>query len=192
MEENFKDIDNRYKFINLLDQIYERSREEFNNWCSRYSGLNDAASNNYNKKISYEFASFLAELKNEIKYHGLYILNPKDYENQQSLKKIKNDIVDIVYPQDHRCRNREEYEERNRNCRKLADSLEDFFILAYTLGKESQKLEYKSGETNEVFDETMKLCHDKLLKSYNEGSRALAFLLSAYVNHPELRDKINL
>lgn len=188
MGDSFDKVDDNYKIIRILEKIKEKSIKKYHEWIDECSGRNYAGRNDKIRNISYEFASFISGLESEINSYGTNHLCIGDYKNSESLRHLKNDIVDVIYPLNkERCRSREEYQNNLRKAGKLADMLEDFFMLAYSLGKGSQYLDNKKEtEMDETcFNEYMEDCRRKLEIAYNNGSRELMFMLQLAINSPE-------
>ena len=191
MEENkdtFDKVDNNYRIINILENIKEISIDKYHEWTDKCSGRKSGFENEHIRNISHEFASFVAGLETKIQQlYGLGFENEFNYKHKFSLKKLKNNIVDIIFPTNREaCRNREEYQNNMRKASKLADSLEDFFMLAYSLGKSSQISINEMCDMDETcFNEYMKNCDRRLQRAYDEGSRELIAMLNLAVSSPE-------
>ena len=136
----FNDVNNEYKIIDILENIKEESIKKYHEWTDECSGRKNGFVNDKIRNISHEFASFIAGLESKIQsLYGLGFNNEYDFKHRESLRKLKNNIVDIIYPNNREiCKNREEYQNNMRKASKLANSLEDFFLLAYSLGRGSK------------------------------------------------------
>ena len=187
-EDTFDKVNKDFKLIKILEEIKEESIKKYHEWTDQCSGKKDGFRNNKIRNISYEFASFIAGLESKIqKLYGLGFENEYNYKQRESLKYLKNDIVDIIFPNNREaCRNREEYQNNMRKASKLADSLEDFFMLAYSLGKGSQNLNDENFNMDETcFNEYIRNCSDRLHAAYEKGSRELIAMLQLAINSPE-------
>lgn len=184
----FNDVNNEYKIIDILENIKEESIKKYHEWTDECSGRKNGFVNDKIRNISHEFASFIAGLESKIQsLYGLGFNNEYDFKHRESLRKLKNNIVDIIYPNNREiCKNREEYQNNMRKASKLANSLEDFFLLAYSLGRGSKNLDDENFNMNETcFEEYMHNCDQRLHASYEKGSRELILMLQLALNSPE-------
>ena len=189
IDDTFDKINNNvYKIINILETIKEKSIDVYHEWTDRCSGKKNSSQNDKIRNISYEFASFIAGLESKIQLlYGFGYENEHNYKHRESLKKLKNNIVDAVFPVDReKCKTREEYQNNMRKAGKFADLLERFFMIAYDLGKGYQNLANSDFDMNETcFKEYMYNCDQRLQTAYNKGSRELLAMLQLAISSPE-------
>ncbi len=188
MKDSFDKVDNDYRIINILENIKNISIEKYHEWTNECSGAKTSITNDKIRNISYEFASFIAGLETKInQLYGLGCETEYNYKHKLSLKHLKNKIVDIILPNNREhCKNREEYQINMKKASKLADSLEDFFMLAYSLGKSSQIImDEKCNIDEKCFKEYMENCHQRLQRAYDEGSKGLIMMLQLAMSSPE-------
>ena len=189
IDDSFDKINiNSYRIIKILETIKEKSIDTYHVWTDRCSGRNTGFQNDKIRNISHEFASFIAGIESKIQLLcGLGYEHEHNYKHRESLKKLKNDIVDVVFPVDmKKCKTREEYQNNLRKAGKLANMLEDFFMLAYNLGKGYHNLEKLDFDIDETcFKEYMYNCDQRLQTAYNKGSRELLAMLQLAISSPE-------